>query len=263
LRQNIKVKKFFLYKIEIKKNIFTNKSAFSRSEPNKLKQILFTSTKSIRNKKKNFEKEIKIDESKDMYFELLVSAAEGILEKGLVSLDEIYVATECFEDLRACDNQSCNSRGPKKDQMWNRAKDLKSNKYLFLCNDCFKAFKNGQYCYYCSMIYRDDLNDYLHTWIQCDYCEQWHHLHCEEIKGDYPNIAKLIQDPDFKYKCSPCRGKNQKKGKCKSKLLGQKRKCKGKAYFYLDKQKKEGVKEDLYGKGYSNLAMLSIISLFR
>jgi hypothetical protein len=195
---------------------------------------------------------------KDVYYELLLSAAEGILEKGLISLEEIYVTeTLCIagSELRRCDNRTCSSSGPKKDQMWNRVKQC--NKYLWLCVDCFKAFKNGQFCYYCSTIYRDDLNDYIHTWIQCDYCELWHHLHCEESKGDYPNIAKQIQDQNFKYMCFPCRTKNPKAKR--SKLLGQKTKG---AELVCNSSGNKRKKEDLYGKGYSNSTILSKGNIF-
>jgi hypothetical protein len=202
---------------------------------------------------------------KEVYYELLLSAAEGFLEKGIVSLEEIYLSTvESMEETRKCDNRACNSSGPKKHQMWNRVKHLKSNKPMWLCCDCFKAFKNEQYCHYCSTIYRDDLHDYIYTWIQCDYCELWHHLHCEESKGEYPNISKLIQDPNFKYMCLPCRSKTQKqatKRKYKEKLLCQKTKGSsdlsslGIYYLILEKRKKDS--GDNCSKGYSNFAMLS------
>jgi hypothetical protein len=184
-------------------------------EEPKLKQILFTSTKNKRNKKEESSTPKNL-EQKDVYFDLLLAAADGVLERGLISVEELYVTNE---ELRYCDNRACNISGPKKHSMWNKVKQKAI--YSWLCDECFKAFKNGQFCCYCNTIYRDDLNDYIYTWIQCDYCELWHHLHCEESKGDYPNISKLIADPCFKYMCLQCRAKRPKR-KYKEKLLGRK-----------------------------------------
>jgi hypothetical protein len=213
-----------------KKNSFGcgTKTAFCRMEEPRMKQILFTSTKNRKNKEAVVNDPITSQSQSSgtdggKYYELLVLAAEGILEKGIVSLDELYMYED--GDIRCCDNRSCGSSGPKKHSMWNKVKQNRTAKQTWLCTDCFKAYKNGQFCYYCATIYRDDLHDYIHTWIQCDYCEQWHHLQCEESKGDYPNISKLIQDPGFKYMCLPCRSKKQPKKKGKEKLLGQKTKA--------------------------------------
>ena len=59
------------------------------------------------------------------------------------------------------------------------------------------------------MIYRDNTNTSNYSdnksWIQCDFCEMWQHIQCEESKGFYRDLSQFISDSDFKYKCPLCR----------------------------------------------------------
>lgn len=88
------------------------------------------------------------------------------------------------------------------------------NKTIWLCNLCFQAYKNGQYCYYCGIIYRKykgtkGFNNHK-TWIGCEYCSNWEHIQCEESKGVFHNLSKIIKkDKKFKYKCPTCREKDR------------------------------------------------------
>ena len=91
---------------------------------------------------------------------------------------------------------------------------------LYLCEDCYVAYKEGQYCYYCGVIYRKykgkkGFNEHK-VWISCDYCENWEHVLCEEKYGKYSNITNLLKDSNFKYKCPICLKKEKESSKSKN-----------------------------------------------
>jgi hypothetical protein len=214
------------------------------------------------NKENNYKleevsKEIKL---RNENVELLLNAAETIIEKGITTIEEInksYFKSIFFNEtlrynlgidndiesdssegnvasgIRKCGNKPCGIVGPKKtNNSWTKIKNFKS-KTIWLCGSCHKAWKNDQYCYYCHIIYRDNMNNTSNyndtkSWIQCDYCELWQHIQCEESNGEYQEISKLNMDPFFKYMCPMCRLKreNGKDNKCmsKKKLLSKKNK---------------------------------------
>jgi hypothetical protein len=189
----------------------------------KSKQLVFTSTKNRKQKKSGVNFQITkfvSDDSREAYFELLLSAAQDCLDKGVISLEELYQEIEY--DSHKCENRACSAMCDINTMC--SIKTIRSRSAL-LCSDCSNAYKNGQFCYYCHTIYRDNLNEAYNdnkTWIMCDYCESWHHLQCEEAKGTYTNISKLINDPQFKYMCYNCNNRNKKK-RGKDKLIGNKR----------------------------------------
>lgn len=185
------------------------------------------------NNEKN-EAKNKISKFKEDYIELLIVAAEEILSKGLTTMENINnilfnnnnsnisnissmtnnnykIDNDCDShssngnsDLRKCDNKACSVIAHKKAN-WVKVKNS------CLCVGCHKAWKNGQFCFYCNFIFRDNSSNYNDTkpWVQCDFCESWQHMHCEESKGAYNDIVKLTQDPFFKYCCPLCRNKKE------------------------------------------------------
>jgi len=117
------------------------------------------------------------------------------------------------ESIRKCDNKVCGVIASKK-LNWCKVKINKS-KHSWLCKACFKAWKNNQFCYYCNVIYSDNTNTSNYndnkSWIQCDFCEMWQHIQCEEAKGFYSDLSECLTDSDFKYMCPVCRCKNESK----------------------------------------------------
>jgi hypothetical protein len=206
------------------------KSAFNKVDlksfeecNDKNKSMVFTSTKNRKQKRGGVNFQItksSSDDSRDVYYELLFSAAQDCLDKGVISLEELYQEMET--DSHKCENRACSAMCDI--NMMSRIKTIKARATL-LCADCSNAYKNGQYCYYCHTIYRDNLSEAYNdnkTWIMCDYCESWHHMQCEEAKGTYTNISNLVNDPQFKYMCFNCRNKSKKR-RGKDRLIGNKR----------------------------------------
>lgn len=170
----------------------------------------------------------------ESYLDLLLNAAEALIEKGVAfTLDEgefevppedqrmslcsdmvlSETSSQQNDAIRKCDNKVCGVSGSRKSNIWVKAKSSKG-KMIWLCVSCHKAWKNNQYCYYCNIIYRDNtdtgISNYNDTksWIQCDYCEMWQHMQCEEAKGHYSELSELNKDPCFKYMCPLCRKKH-------------------------------------------------------
>jgi hypothetical protein len=198
------------------------------------------------------------------YWEYLITAAEAIIEKGITSFEEIHTPFtgskknqtiknsqrinelnidssssdeegHLHSSLRKCDNKVCAVLAPKNANIWIKIKNNKSKNW-WLCQSCHKAWKIKHYCYYCSVIYKDasGSNGYSDSksWIQCDYCELWQHMQCEESKGCFRDLSELNTDPSFKYMCPFCRKKKEtssqnssvrsKKSNGKEQLLGNK-----------------------------------------
>ena len=114
-----------------------------------------------------------------------------------------------------CENKICPVIVNKKNNIYQAKINSLKNKILCLCSLCYQAWKNGQYCYYCGIIYRQyrgtkGFNEHK-TWIGCDYCKNWEHVQCEEQKGCYSNLSQLIKkNKHLKYKCPVCRSKTDK-----------------------------------------------------
>lgn len=107
---------------------------------------------------------------------------------------------------RKCDNKICPVQINKASHLY-QAKIKQKEQYF--CIQCYQAWKKGQFCYYCGIIYREykgtkGFNQHK-SWVGCDYCKNWEHIQCEETKGQYSNLSQLIKNHKFKYKCPICR----------------------------------------------------------
>ena len=164
---------------------------------------------------------------KSNYLDLLVSSLDSQIEKGEITLDYLNSKTIKFDfDInlfktnnysKKCENKICSIivDDPSKifPSKFYASSSFKSQ-ILNLCEKCYIAYKNGNYCYYCNIVYRDfDFNTSYYDkkkWIQCDFCLRWEHMQCEEKKGKYDNIEQLALNPNFKYMCPFCRKENDK-----------------------------------------------------
>jgi len=179
----------------------------------------------------NFEKSQEKNIIKDNYIELLINSIDHLFETGEITMEYInsrnhpkfdpqtlgLTLNNLSEDndnnfSKKCDNKVCTYLADHPHKLF-QAKFFASTSYkpknLWLCEKCFKAYSSGNYCYYCHTVYRE----YEHgtqyydrkKWIQCDYCQKWHHMQCEEKKGKYENIEELSLNTNFKYMCPFCR----------------------------------------------------------
>ena len=229
-----------------------------------------SSNKSLNEESNNIQKEndININQEKnenknknkikDNYIDLLINTVNNLFETGEITMDYLnsknhpkfdpkklsITLNNLSEDnennfSKKCDNKICTFLADRPHKLF-QAKFFASTSYkpksLWLCEKCYKAYSSGNYCYYCHSVYRE----YEHgtqyydrkKWIQCDYCQKWHHMQCEEKKGKYENIEELSLNSNFKYMCPFCRKEHEslmrqkhKKDKIKKKsLLNLKRK---------------------------------------
>jgi len=182
------------------------------------KKVAQTLNSSIADKSENAQNE------KKSHIDLLVAASMKLMNEGI--LDEINKvisqsvksngelsdnsdSTSVLKHKRGkndsshiakCQNEGCEQKGKRIGKLI-KVENCTSNCQIeWLCKKCHQAFKDRQYCYYCSFIYTTETND-NRSWIQCDFCSLWHHVACEESKGKYKNIHKNNQ----KYKCPHCR----------------------------------------------------------
>ena len=196
--------------------------AKSTNEESKLIQ-----KESCSNQEKTQEKNI----IKDNYIDLLINSINHLFETGEITMEYInsknhlkfdpqklgLTLNTLSEDndnnfSKKCENKICTFLADHPHKLF-QAKFFASTSYkpknLWLCEKCYKAYSSGNYCYYCHTVYRE----YEHgtqyydrkKWIQCDYCQKWHHMQCEEKKGKYENIEELSLNTNFKYMCPFCR----------------------------------------------------------
>ena len=195
---------------------------------------------------------------KSNYLDLLISSLDSQLEKGEITLEYLYSKTikydfglTLFENnnySKKCENKTCAIIADDPLKIF-QSKFYSSSSYksqtLNLCEKCYEAYKKGNYCYYCNIIYRDfDFNTSYYDkkkWIQCDYCLRWEHMQCEEKKGKYYNVEQLALNPNFKYMCPFCRKDNDKIIKELSKKKKKKVLCKKR---YKDKSNNISTCED-------------------
>ena len=171
---------------------------------------------------------------KENYLDLLIEAADELITNGLDIdlLAELKLPSKSSHSSKhhsnqsrhitssssvqnfKCENKVCPVYFAKKSNFFIAKITSLKNKTLRLCSQCHQAWKNGQYCYYCGVIYRQyrgtkGFNDHK-TWIGCEFCNNWEHVQCEEQKGVYSNLSQLIKkDKHLKYKCPVCRSKNR------------------------------------------------------
>ena len=197
---------------------------------------------------------------KEQYLDLLIKSADDLIKGGL-NLDELKgiksqnlpyqnelnhsnpIQSNNFFNFK-CENKVCPVVVTKKSNIYQAKMGTLKSKILWLCSQCHQAWKNGQFCYYCGVIYREyrgtkGFNDHK-SWIGCEYCKNWEHIQCEEAKGFYSNLSQLIKkDKHFKYKCPFCRKKEGLNGK-EDGLLNNKRGRDGEVRFKrVIKKKKE------------------------
>lgn len=174
---------------------------------------------------------LKIPKFKENYLDLLINSLNTQLNNGFLTLEYLNSTTyPKFSDFynssnlddesetysRKCENKICAVvvDDPKKVFY---AKFTSSFSYkpqtMWLCDKCFAAYKLGNYCYFCNVIYRDfEFNQQYYDrkkWILCEYCQKWEHMQCEEKKGKYKNIEELALNSNFKYMCPFCRKENR------------------------------------------------------
>ena len=131
----------------------------------------------------------------------------------IIKINEKNIKNENIKNLKKCSNKICSKYFEQ------------SNLNSFYCKECYEAYKKGDYCFYCGIIYRDfkgnETNNDDKSWIQCDYCHKWDHIQCESEKGVFKNLSQLNKNDNFKYICPICRIKNHnKKGNKKNKFKG-------------------------------------------
>ena len=191
------------------------------------------------NIKKEISKEKKIQSknsfiSTNSYLNFLVISANNLLKSNKITIEylntplekkeqkqnkKIQIINEKNKNLKKCSNKICSK--------FFEPTNLNS----YYCKDCYEAYKKGDYCFYCGIIYRDfkgnETNNDDKSWIQCDFCHKWTHIQCEIEKGIFKNLSQLNNNDNFKYICPICRIKNQnKKRNKKSKFKGLIRKNK-------------------------------------
>ena len=202
-------------------NFFQTSKKYERINSQNKKQLFeknFSELK-VQKEKKN------LNQFKSNYLDLLIVSFDSQLEKGEITLDYLNSKTEKF-DLslfesknysKKCENKICAIIVDDPSKIY-QSKFYACSSYksqnLNLCEKCYEAYKKGNYCYYCNIVFRDfDFNTSYYDkkkWIQCDYCLRWEHMQCEEKKGKYTNIEQFALNPNFKYMCPFCRKDNDK-----------------------------------------------------
>ena len=202
-------------------NFFQTSKKYERINSQNKKQLFeknFSELK-VQKEKKN------LNQFKSNYLDLLIVSFDSQLEKGEITLDYLNSKTEKFDlslfELKnyskKCENKICAIIVDDPSKIY-QSKFYACSSYksqnLNLCEKCYEAYKKGNYCYYCNIVFRDfDFNTSYYDkkkWIQCDYCLRWEHMQCEEKKGKYTNIEQLALNPNFKYMCPFCRKDNDK-----------------------------------------------------
>ena len=140
-----------------------------------------------------------------------------------------------------CENCEC-AFTSSKDKYTKKIKGLKIQEKN-LCESCFKAVEKGDFCYYCSSIYRDGFLD-GEKWVECEYCGGWEHFNCEIQKGKkYAGGQEL--NAESNYMCPICVNKrnNQKNidSKIQKKLINKKRR----GDVFDDQKNKKNQRKDL------------------
>ena len=150
----------------------------------------------------------KIQKVKENYIDLLVSSFDNMIQNGEITLNYLNSPTLNFNFennsennfSKKCENKICAIVVYDQNQIY-YTKFFANCSYkaqsFWLCEKCYAAYKLGNYCYYCK--YYDKKK-----WIQCDYCQRWQHIQCEEKKGKYSNVEELAMNPNFKYMCPFC-----------------------------------------------------------
>ena len=202
----------------------TKKSTRNQSFNKKKNQIFETHNIIESPKKKNEISQVNLQKNQKLkdnnnYINLLISSFDKMMEKGEISLNYLNSPTLNFNFennsennfSKKSENKICAITVYDKNSIYH-SKFIGNSSYkaqsIWLCEKCYNAFKLGNYCYYCNILYRDfEFNTQYYDkkkWIQCDYCQRWQHIQCEEKKGKYNNVEELAMNPNFKYMCPFC-----------------------------------------------------------
>ena len=152
--------------------------------------------------KENFKITQKNSIFQENYLDILISAADNIINKGEISLpylnsteelikNEINI-NESTENALKCRNFICNNM-------------ISPNSPSIYCKDCDEEYQNGNYCIYCKTIYKIVKIKNNRDWLQCFYCHKFVHIQCEEEFGAYYNISRQSMSKGFRYICPLCR----------------------------------------------------------
>ena len=243
---------------------FSSYNVYQKQKNYEINESPIKSTTFDDNKDKIIPKKI---EKEKNYIDLLVNTVNKLFEKGDITQEYLnskikpkfdpYKFNLALSNLnennennfcKKCDNKICTYLADDPNKLY-KAKFISTSSYkpkkLWLCEKCYKAYTLDNYCYYCHIIYReyDHGTQYYdkEKWIQCDYCNKWHHIQCEEKKGKFENIEELSMNNNFKYMCPFCRKEHEsimrqkhKKEKMK-KILGKNKNGK----IFLNKKRKD------------------------
>ena len=211
----------------------------------------------------------KTQKIKENYLDLLVSSFDNMIQNGEITLNYLNSPTLNFNFennsennfSKKCENKICAIVVYDQSQIYH-TKFFANCSYkaqsIWLCEKCHNAYKLGNYCYYCNIIYRDfEFNTQYYDkkkWIQCDYCQRWQHIQCEEKKGEYSNVEELALNPNFKYMCPFCRKERNKcirqhnKDEKNKNLLCKTKRCEDKKKSFEDfgfvKKKRKKIKKE-------------------
>ena len=252
----------------------TKKSTRNQSFNKKKNQIFETHNIIESPKKKNEISQVNLQKNQKLkdnnnYINLLISSFDKMMEKGEISLNYLNSPTLNFNFennsennfSKKCENKICAIVVYDQSQIYH-TKFFANCSYkaqsFWLCEKCYAAYKLGNYCYYCNIIYRDfEFNTQYYDkkkWIQCDYCQRWQHIQCEEKKGKYNNVEELALNPNFKYMCPFCRKERNKcirqhnKDEKNKNLLCKTKRCEDKKKSFEDfgfvKKKRKKIKKE-------------------
>ena len=220
------------------KEFYSNSNNIENNKMQNESPVKSINEENKKSSKENFiiqEKTQKKNIIKDNYIDLLINTIDHLFETGEITMEYLnskshlkfdpqklgLTLNNVSEDTdnnfsKKCDNKICTFLADHPHKLF-QARFFASTSYkpknLWLCEKCYKAYSSGNYCYYCHTVYRE----YKHgtqyydrkKWIQCDYCQKWHHMQCEEKKGKYENIEELSLNTNFKYMCPFCRKEHE------------------------------------------------------
>jgi len=220
------------------KEVYLNNNNIENNKNQNESPVKSTNEENKKSQKENSmdkEKTQKKNLTKDNYIDLLINTIDHLFETGEITMEYLNSKSHLKFDpqklgltlntvsedndnnfSKKCDNKICAFLADHPHKLF-QAKFFASTSYkpknLWLCEKCYKAYSSGNYCYYCHTVYRE----YKHgtqyydrkKWIQCDYCQKWHHMQCEEKKGKYENIEELSLNTNFKYMCPFCRKEHE------------------------------------------------------
>ena len=222
------------YNVKDSTNINNNETKSENDSPAKsTNEDSKDSPKENNNIEKNEKNDVNLNNNsyKEEYVDLLVTSVNNLLKNGSITME--YINSPTFDPKKLgitlsnlnkltddsentfnkkCENKVCTYIADNPHKLFHSkffASTSYKSKNLWLCEKCYKAYTSGNYCYYCNTIYREyEYGTQYYDrkkWIQCDYCQKWQHIQCEEKKGKYENIEELSLNPNFKYMCPFCR----------------------------------------------------------